>query len=126
MTPRRSVCEAIGFALREPAVWPASGVMPANRMNRDEFYGATTPHDDARLRRILWAVYWRGNAQFRDRIEDELLDRLAASPALAGPELIFLRARIADRRGGRFPGRRARHQVPAGAARPPGVPGLRG
>jgi hypothetical protein len=31
--------------------------------------------------------------------EDELLDRLAGSPALAGPELIFLRARIAQRRG---------------------------
>jgi len=31
--------------------------------------------------------------------EDELLDRLTASPALAGPELIFLRARIAERRG---------------------------
>jgi hypothetical protein len=31
--------------------------------------------------------------------EDELLDRLVASPALAGPELTFLRARIAERRG---------------------------
>jgi hypothetical protein len=31
--------------------------------------------------------------------EDELLDRLAVSPALAGPELTFLRARIAERRG---------------------------
>jgi hypothetical protein len=31
--------------------------------------------------------------------EDGLLDRLAASPGLAGPELTFLRARIADRRG---------------------------
>ncbi len=30
------------------------------------------PHDDARLRRLLWAVYWRGNAQLRERIEDEL------------------------------------------------------
>jgi hypothetical protein len=46
--------------------------MPANRMNRDEFYAAMTPHDDARLRKILWTVYWRGNAQLRERIEDEL------------------------------------------------------
>ena len=49
-----------------------SGVMPANRMNRDEFYAAMAPHDDARLRKILWTVYWRGNAQLRERIEDEL------------------------------------------------------
>lgn len=33
--------------------------------------------------------------------EDELLDRLAASPGLAGPELTFLRARIAERRDNR-------------------------
>jgi hypothetical protein len=46
--------------------------MPANRMNRDEFYAAMAPHDDARLRKILWTVYWRGNAQLRERIEDEL------------------------------------------------------
>ena len=49
-----------------------SGVMPANRLNRDEFYAAIAPHDDARLRKILWTVYWRGNAQLRERIEDEL------------------------------------------------------
>ncbi|MGH3279482.1 MAG: hypothetical protein ACRDNW_10135 [Trebonia sp.] len=46
--------------------------MPANRMNRDEFYAAMTPLDDARLRKILWTVYWRGNASLRERIEDEL------------------------------------------------------
>ena len=46
--------------------------MPANRMNRDEFYAAMAAHDDARLRKILWTVYWRGNAQLRERIEDEL------------------------------------------------------
>jgi hypothetical protein len=37
--------------------------------------------------------------RFAGTPEDELLDRLVASPALAGPELIFLRARIAQRRG---------------------------
>jgi hypothetical protein len=46
--------------------------MPANRMNRDGFYAAMAPHDDASLRKILWTVYWRGNAQLRERIEDEL------------------------------------------------------
>jgi hypothetical protein len=46
--------------------------MPANRMNRDEFYAAMARHDDARLRKVLWTVYWRGNAQLRERIEDEL------------------------------------------------------
>ena len=46
--------------------------MPANRMNRDEFYAAVAPCDDARLRKILWTLYWRGNAQLRERIEDEL------------------------------------------------------
>jgi hypothetical protein len=46
--------------------------MPANRMNRDEFYTAMAPCDDVRLRKILWALYWRGNAQVRERIEDEL------------------------------------------------------
>ena len=46
--------------------------MPANRMNHDEFYTAMAPNDDERLRKILWTLYWRGNAQFRERIEDEL------------------------------------------------------
>jgi hypothetical protein len=46
--------------------------MPANRMNHDEFYTAMAPNDDARLRKILWTLYWRGNAQLRERIADEL------------------------------------------------------
>ena len=46
--------------------------MPANRMNRDEFYTAMAPNDDAHLRKVLWTLYWRGNAQLRERIEDEL------------------------------------------------------
>jgi hypothetical protein len=41
-------------------------------MNRDEFYAAMALHDDARLRKVLWTVYWRGNAQLRERIEEEL------------------------------------------------------
>ena len=46
--------------------------MPTNRMNRDEFYTAMAPNDDARLRKIMWTLYWRGSAQLRERIEDEL------------------------------------------------------
>jgi hypothetical protein len=41
-------------------------------MNRDEFYTAMGPRDDADLRKVLWTLYWRGNAQLRERIEDEL------------------------------------------------------
>ena len=37
--------------------------------------------------------------RFAGTPEDNLLDQLAASPALSGPELTFLRARIAQRRG---------------------------
>jgi hypothetical protein len=46
--------------------------MVANRMNRDEFYTAMAPLDEAALRKILWTVYWRGTVQIRERIEDEL------------------------------------------------------
>jgi hypothetical protein len=49
--------------------------MSANRMSRDEFYAAMAPHDDARLRKVLWTIYWRGSAQLRERIEDELRPR---------------------------------------------------
>jgi hypothetical protein len=44
---------------------------------------------------------WHGMLlnRFAGTPEDELLDRLVESPALAGPELAFLRARIAERRG---------------------------
>jgi hypothetical protein len=41
-------------------------------MSRDEFYAVMAPNDDARLRKILWTLYWRGSAQLRERIEDEL------------------------------------------------------
>jgi hypothetical protein len=39
--------------------------MPANRMSHDEFYAAMAPNDDARLRKVLWTVYWRGAAARR-------------------------------------------------------------
>jgi hypothetical protein len=62
--------------------------MLANRMNRDEFYASMEPLDDARLRKILWTVYWRGNAQLRERIEDELRpqDRPKAKPKKQPPD----------------------------------------
>src|SRR5206468_7880248 len=72
----RSMVAADGVTLPGPAgadrLGLRSGAMPANRMNRDEFYAAMARHDDARLRKILWTVYWRGNVQLRERIEDEL------------------------------------------------------
>jgi hypothetical protein len=46
--------------------------MVANRMNREEFYAAMAPSDEARLRKIIWTLYWRGDARLRERIEDEL------------------------------------------------------
>jgi hypothetical protein len=46
--------------------------MVSNRMNRDDFYAAMAPSDEARLRKILWTLYWRGDARLRERIADEL------------------------------------------------------
>ena len=37
------------------------------RQIQDYLYTAMAPNDDARLRKILWTLYWRGNAQLRDR-----------------------------------------------------------
>jgi hypothetical protein len=60
--------------------------------------------DEARYRRNQRAMdlaAWHEMLldRFAGSPEDELLDRLAVSPALAGPELTFLRAMIAERRG---------------------------
>jgi hypothetical protein len=67
--------------------------MPANRMNRDEFYTAMAPNDDARLRKILWTLYWRGNAQLRERIEDELRpvgqSKVKPKKALPDPDAVL-------------------------------------
>jgi hypothetical protein len=62
--------------------------------------------DEARYRcqeRAKNLAAWHGLLldQFAAGPEGELLDRLAASPGLAGPELTFLRAQIAERRGDR-------------------------
>jgi len=67
--------------------------VPANRMNRDEFYAAMAPNDDARLRKVLWTLYWRGNAQLRERIEDELRPpeqpKLKAKNELPDPDTVL-------------------------------------
>jgi hypothetical protein len=62
--------------------------MVANRMNRDEFYAAMAPADEARLRKILWTLYWRGDARLRERIEDELRppDRPKIKPKREAPD----------------------------------------
>jgi hypothetical protein len=62
--------------------------MPANRMNRDEFYAAMAAHDDASLRKVLWTLYWRGTGQLRERIEEELRppDRPKISPKKEPPD----------------------------------------
>jgi hypothetical protein len=54
---------------------------------------------------------------------DELLDRLVASPALAGPGLIFARARIVEHRGD-VSQAAVLSLMPEGAAWPSGVPGI--
>ena len=68
------------------------------------FASAYGSFDETRYRRherTKDLAAWHGMLldRFAGAPEDELLDRLAVSPALAGPELTFLRARIAERRG---------------------------
>jgi hypothetical protein len=46
--------------------------MVANRMNRDEFYATMAPSHEARLCKILWTLYWRGDTRLRERIEGEV------------------------------------------------------
>src|SRR5579859_92264 len=46
--------------------------MPAQRMNREEFFAKLAPLDEAGLRKVLWTLYWRGSAQVRERIVAEI------------------------------------------------------
>jgi len=56
-------------------------VMPAHRMNRDEFHAKLADHDADQLGKILWTLYWRGSAPMRERIEAQLdPDRHAGQP----------------------------------------------
>jgi hypothetical protein len=73
---------------------------------RSRFIYASFDFDESRYQRQERAKdlsAWHGLLldHFGTGPEDELLDRLAASPGLAGPELTFLRARIAEQRGQR-------------------------
>jgi len=67
-------------------------------MNRDEFYAAMAPHDDTRLRKVLWTVYWRGNVQLRERIEDQLRpqDQPEVKPKKERPDPIEVLAEVTD------------------------------
>ena len=68
--PWLSNCTSYGL-VRGPTIECHAGQPdePRRVLHRD---GAGTPCDDARLRKILWTLYWRGSAQLRERIEDEL------------------------------------------------------
>jgi hypothetical protein len=72
--------------------------MPANRMSRDDFYRAMAPHDDARLRKLLWTLYWRGNASLRERIEEELRpqDQPKVKPKKELPDPAGVLAEVTD------------------------------
>jgi hypothetical protein len=61
--------------------------MPANRMNREEFFAKLAPMDEAHLRKVLWNLNWRGSAQVRERIEAELspAEQQARKQKAAGP-----------------------------------------
>jgi len=36
--------------------------MPANRMNHDEFFAKLAPLDADQRGKVLWNLYWRGDA----------------------------------------------------------------
>lgn len=46
--------------------------MAQHRMNRKEFNAKAANLDEAAVRKVLWTLYWRGNAQMRERIEAQL------------------------------------------------------
>lgn len=47
-------------------------VMPAHRMNRDQFFAKLADLGEDDLRKALWTLYWRGSAPVRERIEEQL------------------------------------------------------
>ncbi|MCP3821446.1 hypothetical protein NLX86_26135 [Streptomyces sp. A3M-1-3] len=61
--------------------------MAMNRMNREEFYARLDVLDEARLKKALWAVYWRSAVPVRERIEAETAPVAPAPrrPVTSGP-----------------------------------------
>jgi hypothetical protein len=88
-------------------IWPALKLQVRDDDEVSEPYRPRTVYgslDETRYRRHertkgLAAWHEMLLDRFAETPEDELMNRLAASQALAGPELTFLRARIAERRG---------------------------
>ena len=70
----------------------ASGVMSANRMNKEQFRAKVSGLSAEQLRTVLWTVYWRGTAQMRERIEDALSppgERRRKGPEPPDPDLLL-------------------------------------
>lgn len=59
--------------------------MAADRLSKDEFYAKVGALDEERLRKALWNVYWRGSAQVRERIEDQIAPETARPKPSDGP-----------------------------------------
>ncbi len=55
-------------------------------MNREEFHAKLGPLDRDELARAMWNLYWRGPAQFRERIEAELDPAQAVRQASAAAQ----------------------------------------
>jgi hypothetical protein len=59
--------------------------MAADRLSKDEFYAKVGDLDEERLRKALWNVYWRGSAQVRERIEDQITPETTRPKPSDGP-----------------------------------------
>lgn len=70
-----------------------SAVVATKRMNKDEFYKALSRLDEDAVKKVLWALYWRGTNQVRERIEAEIQPVDAPAPASRGdavdPEVVL-------------------------------------
>lgn len=77
----------------------ACGGVPAERMNREQFYGRLAGLDAERLKKALWTLYWRGSASVRERIEAEIApepptrDRSRSSRETVDPALVLAEVR---------------------------------